>query len=111
MTEDKKNIQFIGHVSARDDAMDFVDKILQEKGNFEDYADLSGGLNTIATEFRIEITDDDDSYALKVNSVSGSGEELVFSIDKGSGTIYRPVSNSDEAPIVDDEDIDFLDDI
>lgn len=111
MTEDQeKNVKFIGNIIKRDDAIRFIDKILKEKGQFEDYADLSGGFDVITHDFRIQISDDDDSFTVVVESISGPQGELSFTIDKNSGTLYRLLAEA-KFNKIDDEDIDFLDDL
>lgn len=111
MTEDqKKNVKFIGNQIRRDEAIDFIDKILKEKGRFDDYADLSGGLDVITDTYKVMITDDDDSYAVQIEPFEGDSGELFFTVYKANGTLYRDVAEI-KPKALDDEDIDFLEDL
>ncbi len=110
MTDDYgKNVKFMGNQRHRDEMIRFVDSVLKKNGNFEDFADLSGGMDSVADSYLFHIVDDDDSFAVKVESLSGTGASLQFVIDKGTKTIYRPVDETQHTQ--GDENIDFLDDL
>lgn len=112
MTKDiESNFHFIGNQNARDEAVEYIDQILKEKGNFEGFFDLTAGLEVITTDFRVEVTDDDDSYSVNIRALSGNGDILNFVIDRNTGTIYRQQEDIDEPLAEDDEDMDFLDEI
>ena len=104
------NIKFIGNQINRDKSLQFVDKILREKVDFEGFEGLSKGLDDLTHEFKIQISDDDDSYSVAVEALANQGELLEFVIDKATETVYR-VNNQQNFKKVNDEDIDFLDGI
>lgn len=107
----ESNFHFFGNQNVRDAAVEFVNKVLKEKGNFEEFADLSAGLEEITKKYRVEVTDDDDGYSVQVRSVADSNRELTFVVDRNTGTIYKQMESTDLSPEVDDEDMDFLDEI
>ncbi|MBU1172399.1 MAG: hypothetical protein KKD44_22810 [Proteobacteria bacterium] len=109
-TDHEKNVKFNGNQIKRDDAVRFVDTVLKEKGRFDDSMDLSGGISTITDVFKVLITDDDDSFSLALEPLEGGEEKFTFTIDKGTGTIYRHLSEI-KPQAIDDEDIDFLDEL
>lgn len=111
MTENQeKNIRFVGDKNQRDEAIDFIDKKLKQNGVFRDDGDFSGGLNSIADEYMVLINDDDDCYTITAEPVSNDKEEMTLSIDKKTGTIYKNIARPGIHRI-DDEDIDFLDEV
>ena len=106
----KKNVKFMGDQKRRDEAIQLIDSVLKEKGLFENFADLRSGIAGIASSYRIHIVDDDDSFDVTVEPVSGMGENLNFIVDKESRTLYRPFTDKAQ-PTGGDENIDFLDEL
>lgn len=106
----EKNIKFMGNQIKRNDTLAFVDAVLKEKGRLDDNLDFTCGLSGMSAEYMIHIIDDDDSFAVKLESLSEQKNTMEFVIDKESRTIYR--SMDDQAQLAkDDENIDFLDEI
>lgn len=107
---DEKNIKFMGDQIRRNETLSFVDEVLREKGILDDHADYSCGLTGLADSFMIHIIDDDDSFVVKLESLSGQNEKNEFVIDKETRTIYRSMMTQDQH-LAEDDSIDFLEDL
>lgn len=106
-----KNIKFMGNQIKRNDALEFVDAVLKEKGRLDDNVDFTAGLSGLADEYMIHVIDDDDSFAVKLEPCDDNNiDSLEFTIDKESRTIYRSMDDQGQQT-KDDENIDFLDEI
>jgi hypothetical protein len=104
-----RNVKFMGNQKRRDEAVRFVNSVLAKKGNFPDFIDLTGGVDSVSDRFVFHIIDDDDSFAVKVASLTDDPTRYRFIIDKESGTIYKPMDEL--KPDQGDESVDFLDDV
>lgn len=112
MTDDQnRNVKYIGNQTNRDASLDQIDAVLKKNGRFDDGTDLTGGLGALADDYRILISDDDDSFAVKMEPLSSGKDELTFTVFKANGTIYRSMDTVRPSKTVDDNDIDFLDDL
>jgi hypothetical protein len=104
-----RNVKFMGNQNRRDEAVRFVNSVLAKKGNFPDFIDLTGGVDSVSDRFVFRIIDDDDSFAVEVASMTDAASRYRFIIDKESGTIYKPLDEM--KPDQGEEPVDFLDDI
>ncbi len=100
----------MGDQIRRNETLAFVDEVLREKGILDDHADYSCGLTELAGSFMIHIIDDDDSFVVKLESLSGQNEKNEFVIDKETRTIYRSMTAQDQH-LDEDDPIDFLEDL
>lgn len=112
MTDDQnRNVKYIGNQTKRDASLAQIDAVLKKNGRFDDGTDLTGGLGTLADEYRILISDDDDSFAVKMEPLTAGKNEMTFTVFKANGTIYRSIDDVRPQKTVDDDHIDFLDDL
>lgn len=93
------NIQFIGDPELKKIAMELLDKVLKEKGNWGVYGDLSGGILEIMEEMNIRIQEHADCYSIDIFPKSDSGgHDFCFRIDKKTGEISDAVIGEIEPP-------------
>lgn len=105
-----KNIKFMGNQTKRNEALNFVDGVLKEKGRFDEQNDFTSGLKDMAASFMVHIIDDDDSFVVKLEALEDHKKYLEFVIDKESKTVYRPMNEGNPLS-AEDENIDFLDEV
>ncbi|GAB6096993.1 hypothetical protein JCM14469_32470 [Desulfatiferula olefinivorans] len=109
--EQNRNVKYIGNQVKRDASLAQIDAVLKEKGRFDDGTDLTAGLGALADDYQILISDDDDSFAVKMEPLVPGKQELNITVFKVNGTIYRSIDDSVSKKTVDDDQIDFLDEI
>lgn len=107
---DEKNIKFMGDQIRRQDALTFVDEVLKEKGRLNDRTVFVDGLEGLAAVYLVCISDDDDSYDVKLEPVDMKQEVIEFVIHKNTRTLYQSMGDQGSAN-PDEENIDFLDDM
>lgn len=107
---DEMNIKFIGNRIEREEALKYVDGVIRKADGFGDVAGFSKGLDALSHDYRIQISDDDDSYSIRMESLTGNFDRLDFVIDKFSGNVYRP-DGTKKFKKGGEDDVDFLDEL
>lgn len=103
----EQNIKFIGNRIDREKSLKFVDKIVKGIDGIEGF---SKGIDLLSHDYKIQISDDDDSFSVVMESLTNNSAILDFIIDKASGAVYRPDGTKNFKKGGED-DVDFLDEV
>ena len=74
----------------------FLNKSLEEHGDFGVYGSLTAGLNRLLSNFNVQLKEDDDDYFLSASPKDGHGHFFDFTIAKGSGEIRGVMAGHEE---------------
>ena len=75
----------------RSEAIEYINKILKEKGDLGVYGDLSPGLEGLIKDSNINLVERETHYQLELSPVSNEGHDFSLKIDKEKPVIYDVV--------------------
>jgi len=91
------DIQFDGNSQSKNNAIELLDRVLKEQGDFGVYGDLSDGVAVLIKEMNIKIEKEKNAYSIDIfpKNTSG-GHDFSFTIDikteKISGVVFGEIS-------------------
>ena len=79
----QEDVQFEGNQQLRKYAIELLDKVLKEEGDFGVYGDLSDGLETVVKDMNVKIVEEKDYYSVSIYPKKATGgHDFSFTIDK-----------------------------
>ena len=80
------DIQFDGSTRARRKAIELLDSVLKEQGDFGVYGDLSGGVGVLLKDMNIRIVQEKNHYSIDIYPKNTSGgHDFSFTINSKTG--------------------------
>lgn len=81
-----EDIEFMGDQRSKGAAIELLDKVLREQGDFGVYGNLSGGIGEMRKDMKIRITEETALYSIEISPKSTvGGHDFFFTIDKKTG--------------------------